>query len=172
MSTQSQTVLVHATSVVLGAVAGRFGGNEQCAVLLMGPPGSGKSDVALRLIAQGGQLIADDQTNLSSDTESLFAHAVESIAGLIEVRGVGIIRLDHTSKAPIALAVNLDPSAAPNRLPEPALYAPPAPLAASCPPPLVNLNPFEPSVTAKIAVAAAAALSGRFVSGVAPLKTS
>jgi len=172
MSEKTPTVLVHATSVVLGVAVRPFGGPEEFAVLLFGDSGSGKSDVALRLIAAGGLLISDDQTVLSSDKKFLFAHSVANIAGQIEIRGIGIVKLDRVDKAPVALAVKLDPEAAPERLPEPRVYAPPAPLAASYLPPLVTLRPFEPSVPAKIAAAAAAAVSGTFVAGVTPPKTS
>lgn len=141
-------------------------------MLLFGDSGSGKSDTALRLIASGGQLISDDQTKLSTNEKFLFAEGIANIAGQIEIRGVGIINLDRVTRAPIALAVKLDPEAAPARLPEPALYSPPAPLAASYLPPLLTLPPYEPSLPAKIVAAAVAAVSGRFVAGVAPPKTS
>ena len=172
MSKPASTVLVHATSVVLGAAVRPFGGPENFAVLLLGDSGSGKSDVALRLIAAGGRLISDDQTALSSNQDFLFAQSVPNIAGQLEIRGVGIIVLDHAPRAPVALAVKLDPEAASERLPPTTAYAPPAPLTASHLPPLVTLRPFEPSVPAKIAAAASAAVSGAFVAGVAPRKTS
>ncbi len=168
MSTRTPSVLIHATSVALGPALQQFGGPDGFAVLLTGEPGSGKSDVALRLIAEGGRLISDDQTSLSTDGSVLFAQGVDNILGQIEIRGIGIIKLDHAPKAPIALVVNLDRSAAPERLPEATLYAPPAPLTASRLPPLVTMHPFEASTTAKIAAAAAAAASGKFVAGVAP----
>jgi serine kinase of HPr protein (carbohydrate metabolism regulator) len=172
MSEETPSVLVHATSVVLGAAVRPFGGPEEFAVLLFGDSRSGKSDVALRLIAAGGLLISDDQTSLSTDENFLFAHSVANISGQIEIRGIGIIKLDRAPKAPVALAVKLDPKAAPERLPEPSHYVPPAPLTASYRPPLVTLHPFEPSAPAKIAAAAAAAVSDAFVAGVAPPKTS
>jgi len=168
MSSATPPVLIHATSVALGAGISRFGGVEGFGVLLTGESGNGKSDVALRLIAEGGRLISDDQTALSTDGTFLFAESVSNIAGQMEVRGVGIIKLDRAAKTPIALVVKLDPSAAPERLPEPALYAPPPPLKASRPPALVTLHPFEASTTAKITAAAAAMVSGNFVAGVAP----
>jgi serine kinase of HPr protein (carbohydrate metabolism regulator) len=154
--------------VSLGDALRRFGGPDGIAVLLTGASGSGKSDVALRLIAEGGKLISDDQTLLSSDGHHLFAEGIDSIAGQIEIRGVGIIGVPHAGKTPIALVVRLDAGAAAARLPEPALYVPPPPLSASHLPPLLTLPPFEPSTTAKITAAAAAAVSGRFVAGVAP----
>ena len=172
MSDATSTVLVRATSVVLGTTVRPFGGPEEFSVLLFGDSGSGKSDVALRLIAAGGRLISDDQTALSSNQDFLFAESVPSIAGQLEIRGVGIISLGEAAKAPIALAVELDPKAALDRLPEPNVYAPPLPLTASYLPPLVTLHPFEPSTPAKIAAAAAAAVSGTFVAGVAPPKST
>ncbi len=172
MSDVTSTILIHATSVVLGASVRPFGGPEEFSVLLFGDSGSGKSDVALRLIAAGGLLISDDRTALSCNEDFLFAQCVPNIAGKLEIRGIGIITLDRAPKAPVALAVKLDPEAAPERLPEANLYAPPAPLTASFLPPLVTLRPFEPSAPAKIAAAAAAAVSGAFVAGVAPPKTS
>jgi HPr kinase/phosphorylase len=168
MSNANPPILIHATSVALGARVRRFGGIEGFGVLLTGESGSGKTDVALRLIAEGGLLISDDQTALSADGTFLFAESISSIVGQMELRGIGIIKLDHAAKAPIALVVKLDPSAAPERLPEPALYSPPAPLKATRPPGLVTLHPFEPSTTAKITAAAAAMISGNFVAGVAP----
>ncbi len=172
MSETASTVLIHATSLVLGASARPFGEAEEFAVLLFGESGNGKSDVALRLIAAGGTLISDDGTALSSNGDYLFAQSAPNIAGQLEIRGVGIVTLDQAAKAPVALAVKLDPEAVPERLPEASFYEPPPPLTASHLPPLVTLRPFEPSAPAKIAAAAAAAIAGAFVAGVAPPKTS
>src|SRR5882757_3028333 len=88
---------IHATCVALD---GR-------GVLLRGPSGSGKSDLALRLIDAGARLVADDQTELRRQGDTIFARAPATIAGLIEVRGVGIIRLEPVAEAPITLVVDL-----------------------------------------------------------------
>lgn len=160
-------VQIHATSVVLNGAVRPFGGPEGYAVLLLGKSGSGKSDVALRLIAAGGQLISDDQTRLSSDGELLFAGAEPNMAGFMEVRHVGIVKLEHVAKAPLALVVALDPQASPPRLPEPAFYEPPAPLSAKRLPALLRLNPFEASTAAKIAAASSATFADNHVSNVA-----
>ena len=80
----SASILLHATAV---AIDGR-------AVLLRGPSGSGKSDLALRLIDAGARLVADDQSELSRRGDVLMVRAPATIAGLIEVRGLGILRLD------------------------------------------------------------------------------
>ena len=162
-------VLIHATSVVLSAAARAFGGPENVAVLLLGHSGSGKSDVALRLIAAGAILLSDDQTILSIEDGRLFAAAPERTRGLLEIRGVGIVRLDVSDPAPVALAVYLDPKARIARLPEPQSYSPPS-LQPVVPPPLITLDPFEAATPAKIQAAACAAVLGRFVAGVAPSK--
>lgn len=165
-------VLVHATSVVLGKTALAFGGPERGAILLLGPPGSGKSDVALRLIAAGAQLLSDDQTALFARYGKLFAEALGRTRGQMEIWGAGIVRVDGARAAPAAravpviLAVRLDADIKIARMPEPATYAPPAPLKLSAAPPLVVLRPFEASTTAKIAAIACAAAQGRFVAGV------
>jgi serine kinase of HPr protein (carbohydrate metabolism regulator) len=97
--------LLHATAVVL----------DGSAVLITGPPGSGKSDLALRLIDRGALLLADDYLHLRADEGRLVAQAPEAIAGLIEVRGLGIIRMRHSSPAPVGLVVA---AGTPERMPE------------------------------------------------------
>jgi serine kinase of HPr protein (carbohydrate metabolism regulator) len=110
--------LVHGTAI---AVAGR-------AVLLRGPSGAGKSDLALRLIAGGGRfpglagepvLIADDQVQLWVADGRLVVAAPETIAGRLEIRGVGIVTVPHAREARLALVVDLVPPAQVPRLPEP-----------------------------------------------------
>jgi HPr kinase/phosphorylase len=147
-----------------------FGGRKEIAVLLLGQSGSGKSDVALRLIAAGATLISDDQTALYVEDDRLWAAAAPGIEGLFELRGVGIVKFAHVAEAAIALAVELRPDFAPERLPESRHYQPPPPLKASRLPPLAFLNPFDTSTAAKIAAAAVCADSGQFVAGVAPEK--
>lgn len=109
-------MFVHATSVAL-----KLKGGWQAA-LLRGASGVGKSDLALRLIETGGRLIADDQTHLSRQGRRLIATPPPSLAGLIEVRGVGIVKLARSrvlARAPLALLVDLVPSTKVERLPEP-----------------------------------------------------
>lgn len=96
---------VHATAV---ALAGRC-------VLLLGPSGAGKSDLALRLVAAGWQLVADDRVVLTPTPTGLLASAPPRLAGLMEVRGVGIVP-QPTAPAAVALALDLDRR--PDRLPE------------------------------------------------------
>ena len=96
---------VHATAVSIG---GR-------AVLLVGPPGSGKSDLALRLIDRGAALVADDRVVLEAAGERLLASPPLSLAGLIEVRGIGIVAVPYHARVPVALILDL--AAVPERLP-------------------------------------------------------
>ncbi len=88
---------VHATTV---AVQGE-------AVLLMGPSGSGKSDLALRLIDRGAALVSDDYTMLRVDKGRLIASPPETIAGLIEVRGLGIVAAPFVAGVAAVLVVRL-----------------------------------------------------------------
>ena len=83
-------------------------------VLLLGPPGSGKSDLVLRLLDRGFVLVADDRVELDGHN----AWAPASLAGLLEVRGLGILRLPYLPRARLALAVELGGDVP--RLPAPA----------------------------------------------------
>jgi serine kinase of HPr protein (carbohydrate metabolism regulator) len=94
-------MLLHASCVAFG---GKFGGK---AVLLAGPPGVGKSDLALRLIDGGAQLVADDQTFLRCEGEVLIAAPPASIAGLIEIRHIGLVKMPFIAHAPVALYIEL-----------------------------------------------------------------
>lgn len=76
-------------------------------VLIAGPAGAGKSDLALRLIDAGAQLVADDQTELRIEKKQLLASAPKTIKGLFEVRHVGLIRMPFTASALVALYVEL-----------------------------------------------------------------
>jgi serine kinase of HPr protein (carbohydrate metabolism regulator) len=88
---------VHASSVALD---GR-------AVLITGPSGSGKSDLALRLLDRGFSLVSDDQTIVRRERERLLASAPPQIAGKLEVRGIGIVDVDNVGDVPVALIVEL-----------------------------------------------------------------
>ena len=72
-------------------------------VLLTGPAGSGKSDLLLRLLSRGFSLVADDRV----DIIGLRARAPAALAGLLEIRGLGIVRLPHVPDAQLVLAVAL-----------------------------------------------------------------
>ena len=139
-------MVVHATCVAL-----RPRGRSWRAVLLRGPSGAGKSDLALRLIEAGGRLVADDQTELVHRGNSVVASAPASIAGLIEARGVGILKLARdqvVARAPLALLVDLAPPERIERLPEPARER-----LLGVDLPVLMLAPFEASASAKLRLA-------------------
>ena len=77
------------------------------AVMMTGPSGSGKSDLALRLFDLNFQLVSDDQTIVSRDGDRLIASAPSTIAGKIEVRGIGIVDMEAVADVPVALVVEL-----------------------------------------------------------------
>ena len=88
-------------------------------VLLRGPSGSGKSDLALRLIDGGAKLVADDQVELALDAAGrVMARAPATLSGLIEVRGIGILRMNAVRTAPVGLVADLTPEDQVERLPE------------------------------------------------------
>ena len=77
------------------------------AVLLAGPSGSGKSDLALRLLDRGFMLVSDDRTIVRKEGTRLDTSAPDSIKGKLEIRGVGIVDMDSLPNAPLALVVEL-----------------------------------------------------------------
>jgi serine kinase of HPr protein (carbohydrate metabolism regulator) len=90
---------------------------EGSGVLLRGPSGSGKSDLALRLIAAGGCLVADDYTDVTASGGRLIATAPPELYGLLEVRGIGIVRLQTVSSVPLIACVDLVPIESVERMP-------------------------------------------------------
>jgi len=89
---------VHATCVAHGARA----------MLIRGAAGRGKSGLALRLIALGAELVADDRTRLWRAGRQVMADAPETIRGRIEARGMGLLRLPASGPRALALVVDLD----------------------------------------------------------------
>lgn len=89
--------LLHASCV---AVAGR-------GLLILGPSGAGKSALALQLMALGADLVADDQTEVRLENATLIARCPPTIHGLIEARGLGILRAPALAETTLALAVDL-----------------------------------------------------------------
>jgi len=105
---------IHAAAVLLGARA----------VLIRGPSGSGKSRLAFELIAEGrrsalllARLIGDDRVYVEAAGGRLLVRPAEALAGLIEVRGVGLLRLAYEACAVVGLVVDLAATDA-ERLPE------------------------------------------------------
>ena len=116
-------------------------------VLLLGPSGAGKSDLALRLIDDGAMLVADDRTDLQVRSGKIIASAPAILAGLIEVRGLGIVKLPRRPEVRIVLAVRLGRAGA--RLPDGHVYA----LKGAEPVPLITMDGKEASAPAKIRLA-------------------
>jgi HPr kinase/phosphorylase len=134
----TDSLLVHATAIAI----------EGDAILLRGPPGAGKSDLALRLIEGGARLLADDQALLQRRGNHVLVRAPAAIAGLLEVRGVGIVRVDSLDEASLALVVDLTPSAQVERIPDNRFE-----VVLGLTIPLIALAPFEVSAAAKLRLA-------------------
>lgn len=128
---------VHASTVAIG---GR-------AVLISGSSGSGKSDLALRLLDRGFTLVSDDQTLVRRDSGRLIASAPPNIAGKIEIRGIGVIEIDHLAEAPVALLVELTSDI--QRLPDDARERQLLGIAL----PLVSIDAMTASAASKVALA-------------------
>jgi len=77
------------------------------AVMLRGPSGSGKSDLSLRLIDEGAELVSDDYVELHTQESQIMAKAPPPIQGLIEVRGMGLMKLPFRHEVPLAIVFDL-----------------------------------------------------------------
>lgn len=130
------TLTVHGTTVAIGTKG----------VLITGASGAGKSDLALRLIDRGAVLVADDRTRLDVKNGRLIASPPATIAGMIEVRGIGVVEVAHIGKARVVLAIDL--SANVPRMPEPAFQT-----FAEVSVPLLTLDPFAASAPLKVELA-------------------
>ncbi len=136
-----EDVNIHATCIALNGVG----------ILLRGPSGAGKSDLALRLIEAGALLVADDRVCLSRCGDGVVARAPEALGGLIEARGVGIIRLTAgrvAAEVPCGLVCDLAAADGIERLPEPSR----AEILGVSLPRLV-LDPFEAAAPVKLRLA-------------------
>jgi HPr kinase/phosphorylase len=132
-------MLLHASSVA----------RDGDAVLLLGPPGSGKSDLVLRLLQSGWCLVADDQVALRADRGELRPEAPEALRGLLEVRGLGIIGPFPLAVAPVLrLVARLLPRAEIPRLPVPERWS-----AEGIVLPAIRLHGLDASAPAKLALA-------------------
>jgi len=126
---------------------------EGIGVLLLGPSDSGKSDLALRLVDRvGARLIADDRVVLTLDGGRLVLDPPAEGAGLIEVRGLGLVELPYAEGVPLGLAIQLVPTEPPgrgiDRLPEPEQWS-----CAGVGVPLLRLDPFEAAIIQKLVLA-------------------
>lgn len=128
---------LHASSVAL---------DGRC-VLIMGPSGSGKSDLALRLIDRGFTLVSDDQTIVRRDGDRLLASAPAQIAGKLEIRGIGIMDITTAGDVPVALLVELTSDI--QRLPDDSRQLPVVGVSL----PLITIDALTASAVAKVVLA-------------------
>src|SRR5438045_3219754 len=128
---------LHASSVALD---GR-------AVLISGPSGSGKSDLALRLLDRGFILVSDDQTIVKKDGARLLASAPPTIAGKLEIRGIGIVHMARVDDVPVALLVELTSDI--QRLPDDSRARPILGVKL----PLISIDAMTASAPSKVALA-------------------
>lgn len=105
-------LVLHASCVAMD------GAGEIRAVLILGRSGAGKSALALELMSRGARLVADDRTLVVRRGGALIASCPPAISGLIEARGIGLIRVPPLARARLALAVDLDEGEG-DRLPPP-----------------------------------------------------
>ncbi len=101
------TTIVHASCI---SVAGS-------SALITGPSGSGKSALALQMMALGADLVADDRVHLRAGSDAVSADAVDPIRGLIEARGIGLLKARAAGPTPVLVVVDLGQSE-PKRLPD------------------------------------------------------
>jgi serine kinase of HPr protein (carbohydrate metabolism regulator) len=137
-STAPSSETIHASCVMI----------DGAGVLLHGRSGTGKSDLALRLIDRGALLVSDDYTLVRRVGDRLVATAPATIAGRIEVRGLGLIDLPHAPEAYVRLLIALDEPVP--RMPE---DVPPVHWIAGVAVPVVALRPLEASAPIKVELA-------------------
>jgi serine kinase of HPr protein (carbohydrate metabolism regulator) len=128
---------VHASTVAIG---GR-------AVLITGPSGAGKSDLSLRLLDRGFTLVSDDQTIVRKSGERLVASAPPTLAGKLEIRGLGIVEMERVDNVPVALLVELAGDI--QRMPDDSRERPILGVKL----PLINIDAMTASAPSKVAVA-------------------
>lgn len=136
MSLPSASNNIHATCVAIGTRG----------ILLLGLSGTGKSDLALRLIDRGATLVADDRCDISAERDRLICAPPAALAGKIEVRGIGIVERPWVAPMPVVLAVRL--SERYERLPEKGRE-----MIGGIAVPVIKIAPFEQSAAIKVELA-------------------
>lgn len=139
--------IVHGTAIAID-------GN---AVLLRGPPGAGKSDLALRALSlpvgsdltPAFELVADDQVAVRRDPDGLTVEAPATLKGLLEVRGIGILAVPSVGAARLVLLADLTMADRVERLPDPW----PTEILLGIRLPVLRIAPFEASAPLKLALA-------------------
>jgi serine kinase of HPr protein (carbohydrate metabolism regulator) len=122
------------------------------AALLEGPSGSGKSDLALRFVlgtpaAADAALVSDDQVLIERSSSRLLARPPMTIAGKIEVRGIGIVELPYLAEAELRLVIRLGDAASVERLPQ---WGDETAQFCGISLPVLRLSPFEASAPLKL----------------------
>lgn len=146
----SETMRLHATTLSLNGTA----------VMIRGASGSGKSDLTLQLLETTGTgltgqtittlLVADDQTALRREGETILASSPETIAGLLEVRGHDVLEVEAVQNVPLVLVVDLRPAAQIERLPQPEdMFT----QILGLPIPNILIDPSKPSAASRLRVA-------------------
>jgi HPr kinase/phosphorylase len=146
----SETMRLHATTLSLNGTA----------VMIRGASGSGKSDLALQLLEANGTgltgysittaLVADDQTVLRREGETILTSSPETIAGLLEVRGHDVLDVKALQNVPLVLVVDLRPAAQIDRLPQPEdMFT----QILGLPIPNIMIDPAKPSAASRLRVA-------------------
>jgi serine kinase of HPr protein (carbohydrate metabolism regulator) len=138
-------IRVHGSCVDVGGIA----------VLIRGASGRGKSDLTLRLIDQGGRLVADDQVVLEARGDEVIASPPEPIRGVLEVRGLGLVEVESVGQGRLGLVVDLVDGGAVERMPEAVFETIEGARVR-----VMKLDPFEASAAAKVRLAARAAPRG------------
>jgi serine kinase of HPr protein (carbohydrate metabolism regulator) len=123
--------------------------------VLLGASGAGKSDFALRLIDAGALLVADDRLRVEAGAAGPVGRPAEALAGLLEVRGIGILRLPYCPVSPLGLVVELDGAKPMVRMPQPSTYN-----LLGTELRLLHLDPRAASADAKLRLALSAELVG------------
>ncbi|QIK79787.1 aldolase [Sphingomonas piscis] len=117
------------------------------AVLITGMSGAGKSDLALQLIDRGWTLVSDDQTIVKRQGDRLISTCPPTIAGKLEIRGLGIVDMPHATDVPVALLVELTGEVV--RMPDDSSERPILGIAI----PLVGIDARTASAAPKVAIA-------------------